>query len=633
MRPSAALAALLTVPVFLVAGSVAPAAAPAPPRVAPAPSSPPSQAPPPQFLGVDDLRPGMRGVARTVFEGSALEEFEVEIIGVLKNAIGPQQDLILSRLHGDKVEFTGVVAGMSGSPVYVDGKLIGALSYRIGNFTKEAIAGITPIADMIKVADAGGGPRAAGEAPPAGGARRAGGAERAAATPGQEVSIAPDLLGRFLAGGEAPRPAASGLQPIGVPLVCSGCDPGVLRYYAPIFEAVGLQPVAGGGQVQPGGALPLVPGSPIGAAMVTGDLSVVGIGTLTHVEGNRVFAFGHPLLGTGGVELPMVQAQVLLTLASDAGSFKIANATPPVGTIFRDGLTAIVGTIGRVAATIPVTVVLKEPGGTRRFQYSVLRDRSWAPVLLAATTANSLVRIVDYESGATLALRSRILLDGQPEVVYEDLYSGTNRSQPIHLSVANDVGGLLGLLINNRFEEARVRSAEVEIAVLKEAQVGTLSSLRAARTDVRPGEPFTVTAVVRPYRGDEREVTWQVAFPEDTLPGDADITVGSGPAIDGLDRRILDRQLAQASGLGDLVRLANHQRRSDALYLRLGRRAPAAVVRSEILPDLPLSIFAVLNNPRLSAETTLMADAPILEIEKDLGLVVIGGRRISVRVK
>jgi hypothetical protein len=517
---------------------------------------------------------------------------------------------------------------MSGSPVYIDGKLVGAISYRIGNFTKEAIAGITPIADMVKLAGAGGAARGNG-----GAARADGAAARASDAAQQGVPVAPDLLGRFLAGGSAPLRAASGPQPIGVPLVCSGCDPGVLRHYAPIFEAAGLEPVAGGGQIQPVGALPFVPGSPIGAAMVTGDLSVVGIGTLTYVDGNRVFAFGHPMLGTGGVEMPMVQAQVLLTLASDAGSFKIANATPPVGTVYRDGLTAIVGEIGRAAATIPITVVVKEPDRTRRFHYQVLRDRSWAPVLVAATTANSLVRIVDYEAGATLALRSRILIDGQPEVIYEDLYSGINPSQPIHLSVANDVGGLLGLLINNRFEEARVRSAEIEVAVLKEAQVGTVSSLRTARTDVRPGEPFTVTAMIRPYRGEEREVTWQVAFPEDTLPGDADITVGSGPAIDGLDRRILERQLAQASGLGDLVRLANHQRRSDALYLRIGRRAPAAVVRSEILPDLPLSIFAVLNNPRLSAETTLMADAPILEIEKDIGLVIIGGRRISVRVK
>ncbi|MEK7798949.1 MAG: SpoIVB peptidase S55 domain-containing protein, partial [Acidobacteriota bacterium] len=172
------------------------------------------------MLPLEDIHAGMEGVARTVFEGSSLEEFRVEILGVLKNAIGPQQDLILARLHGDKVEFTGVVSGMSGSPVYVDGKLIGALSYRLVSFAKEAIAGITPIADMLKLA---------GPKPVATGTR------------------GPDLLGRFLASQTGldsairlpPEGAAmaagggppGGLQPIGVPLVCSGCDPGVLRYY------------------------------------------------------------------------------------------------------------------------------------------------------------------------------------------------------------------------------------------------------------------------------------------------------------------------------------------------------------------------------------------------------------------
>ena len=617
-RARVAVVALSLAAVLPAMGAPAPPAAPAPAPEARTVATP--------MLALDQIHAGMVGVAKTVFEGSNLEEFKVEILGVMKNAVGPQQDLILARLHGDKVEYTGVVSGMSGSPVYVDGKLIGAVSYRLGSFAKEPIAGITPIADMIKLAGAG--PAAAG-------------------------TRAPDLLGRFVAsqggldspladtqggapgagGGPAAASALGGLQPIGVPLVCSGCDPAVLRYYMPIFEASGLEPMAGGGMTTRPSDMPLRPGTAIGGALATGDLSVVGIGTLTHVDGKRIFAFGHPLLGTGPLEMPMTQAEVLITFASTAASFKIANSTPPVGTIFMDGLTAIVGEVGRPAPMIPVSVKVASRGATREFNYDILRNRAWSPVLLALTTANSLTRTTDFDAGATLALRCRIAVEGYPTVTYEDLYSSTSPAQPVHTLLANDAASLFNLLYNNRFEEARVRSADLEVEVLETSKVATMTSLRAARTEVRPGESLTVTAVLSLYRGRTWEETWNVVLPEDMRPGDTEIIVGSGPAIDSLDRRMLERQFTQASELGDLVRLASRQRRARTLYLRMTRRAPTAVVRSEVLPDLPLSIFSVFNNPRLSADTTLMGEAPILEIPKDLDVVVTGGRRISIRVK
>ena len=619
-RARAAVAALSLAAVLPAMGAPA---APATAAPAPAPEARIAATP---MLALDQIHAGMMGVAKTIFEGSNLEEFKVEILGVMKNAVGPQQDLILARLHGDKVEYTGVVSGMSGSPVYVDGKLIGAVSYRLGSFAKEPIAGITPIADMIKLAGAG--PAVAG-------------------------TRAPDLLGRFVAsqggldspladthggipvasGGPAVAGALGGLQPIGVPLVCSGCDTAVLRYYMPIFEAAGLEPMAGGGMTTRPSEMPLLPGTAIGGALATGDLSVVGIGTLTHVDGKRIFAFGHPLLGTGPLEMPMTQAEVLLTFASTAASFKIANSTPPVGTIFQDGLTAIVGEVGRPAPMIPVTVKVASRGATREFHYDILRNRAWSPVVLALTAANSLTRTTDFDAGATLALRCRIAVEGYPTVTYEDLYSSTSPAQPVHTLLANDAASLFNLLYNNRFEEARVRSADLEVEVLETSKVATMTSLRAARTEVRPGESLAVTAVLSLYRGRTWEETWNVVLPEDMRPGDTEIIVGSGPAIDGLDRRMLERQFTQASELGDLVRLASRQRRARTLYLRMTRRAPTAVVRSEVLPDLPLSIFSVFNNPRLSADTTLMGEAPILEIPKDLDVVVTGGRRISIRVK
>jgi hypothetical protein len=574
---------------------------------------------------VADIHPGLRGVARTVFEGDKLEEFEVEFLGILKNAIGPQQDMILARLHGPKVEFTGVVAGMSGSPVYVDGRLVGALSYRIGTFAKEPIAGITPIGDMIKLAS----PEIT--------------ASRSIERPG-------DVLGWLARGADpAAMPRAgggrvgldrtagiAGLEPIATPLVCAGCDPGILRYFAPAFEVMGLMPTTGGGAdavPAPAQAGPLVPGAAIGAALATGDLNLSAVGTLTYVDGNRVYAFGHPMTGLGPVQIPMTQAQVLVTLASDAGSFKIANATGPIGTIIEDRLTAIMGEVGRVAPTLPLAVRVVGAAGSRTFHYDVVRDRTWAPMIVALTTANSLVRTTDFDASATVALRYRISIDGQPDVIYEDLYAGTNANQPVHLMLANDAGGLLGLLYNNPFEAPAIRAVEAEVKLLGTAQVASLTSLSASKAEVRAGERFRVIATLSAFRGPERTVAFDVALPEDTPSGEVQIIVGGAAALDGLDRRVVDRQLAQAAGLGDIIRLIGRQRPSNALYLRVTRRAPSAIVRSEILPELPLSVFNVFNNPRLNADATLMIEAPIVEVSKALDVAAVGGRRISIKVK
>ena len=615
---------------FLVAALFSGAPAPALPDAEEAERSPAAAAPEiplpdrMEFLPASAIRPGMTGVARTVFEGDRVEEFGVEFLGVLKNAIGPQQDMILARLTGDKVEYTGVVAGMSGSPVYVDGKLVGAVSYRIGSFAKEPIAGITPIGEMVKLA----GPKVSDAKP----SRAAGGDLLGWLQRGADRS-APPLTPAGLAANVAGLP---GLQPIGTPLVCTGCDPEVLRHYAPIFEVMGLSPGSGGGALaatDPAKPVNLVPGTAIGGALTTGDLTLVGIGTLTHVDGDKVFAFGHPMLGLGGVQVPMTQAQVVLTFASEAASFKIANATAPIGTIVEDRLTAIVGEVGRVPPTLPFRVRVQTGGASREFRFNVLRDRSWAPVLVALTTANSLVRTTEFESSATLALRYRIEVEGYPPVRYESLYSGTNPVQPVHTIVASDAGGLLGLLYNNPFVDPPIRSAEADIEVLDSAKVANLISLSASRTEVRPGEPFRVDAVLQPFRGALRTVSFDVALPEDTPSGDLQIIVAGGSTMDGLDRRVRERQLQQAADLKDIIRLVGRQRTTQALYLRAARRAPSAIVRSELLPELPLSIFNVFNSPRLNADATLLIEAPVVEISRDLDVVATGARRVTLKVK
>jgi hypothetical protein len=616
----------VTLTVFAAAANAAPPGA-AGAGAARAVAAPETPAPITATFPVDQIHPGLRGVARTVFEGDRLEEFEVEFLGVLKNFVGPQQDIILARLHGAKVEFTGVVSGMSGSPVYVDGRLVGALSYRMGSFAKEPIAGITPIADMIKLA----GPGAAAPARAAADGRAdvlgwlARGADRSAlpALPGARMRVERTT-------------GVSGFEPIGTPLVCAGCDPATLAYYAPAFELLGLQPTAGGGAGTAGTGFkpgPLVPGSAIGAELAGGDLSLAAIGTLTHVDGSRVYAFGHQFTGFGPVAIPMTQAQVLVTLASEAGSFKIANATGPIGSIVEDGLTAIVGEIGRVAPTLPIELRVEGAGGKRSFRYDVVRDRAIGPMIASLVVAQSLVRTTDFDASATAALHCRITLSGRPDVTFDDLYAGTNPNQPVHLLLANDIAGILGLLSNNPFEDPMLTGMSADVKLLGAAQIAQITSLSASRGEVRPGEPFRVTATIAAYRGKDSDVAFDVTLPEDTPSGDVQILVGGAGAMDGLDRRVIDRQLAQAGGLDDIIRLIGRQRRSNALYLRVTRRAPTAIVRSDLLPELPLSVFNVFNNPRLSSDATLLLEAPIVELSRDVDLATVGGRRISLKVK
>jgi hypothetical protein len=254
-------------------------------------------------------------------------------------------------------------------------------------------------------------------------------------------------------------------------------------------------------------------------------------------------------------------------------------------------------------------------------------------VVVALTTANSLVRSTEYDSDATLSLRYRITLAGYPEVTYESLYSGTNPVQPVHTLAANDAGGLLGLLYNNPFIDPPIRSAAADIDLLDPAQVANLTSVSASRTEVRAGEMFRVDTVLQPFRGPQRTVSFEVALPEDTPAGELQIIVGGGSTIDVVDRRVRERQLQQAADLKDIIRIVSRQRRSQTLYLRAARRVPSAIVRSELLPELPLSIFNVFNNPRLNADATLLAEAPVLEQSKDLDIVTAGLRRISLKVK
>src|SRR5437899_6794594 len=335
-------------------------------------------------MGVDEIRPGMVGIGRTVFDGTHVEEFKANILGVLENIIGPHRNLILARLEGGPLAHTGVIAGMSGSPVYVDGKLIGAVSYALGSFSKEPIAGITPIAEMTDSTSFGDvrpiGSKVKVEYPLTRDGLTA--AFRKALNWNRPFADRPDetqLAGVSAVAGLGGSQLGTLLRPIATPLVMSGFEPDLGDVFGSAFREQGFIPTGGSAAGFRAGEAPfegpLKPGDAVGVMLVSGDLQLGGTGTVTHIDGDRVYAFGHPMYNLGPTEFPMTRAYVYTVLPSLFSSMKLSSTGEIIGTFLQDRATAIAGRLGPGPRMIPVTISLESKRAPKRtFKYDVVID-------------------------------------------------------------------------------------------------------------------------------------------------------------------------------------------------------------------------------------------------------------------
>ena len=414
--------------VFVVAGSLGAQVSPAAP-------------PPSATAGIyplSEVHRGLHGVAYTVFEGTQPEAMDVEILGVLKNVLGPDQDMILARLHGSKPEYTGVVAGMSGSPVYIDGKLLGALSYRIGQFSKEPIAGITPIAEMLAVNG----------------------------TPKPAINTAmwmPGPSSQSAGSSSAPTAVAdvTDIHPIETPLLLSGFSPEAVKFFQEHVSVMGLTPVAGiGGSSSDDGHMdsssPLLPGSAVSALLVRGDLEIAATCTVTYVDPHQVLACGHPITRYGDVSIPMTKADVVATLASPLNSFKIVNTTQTIGAFTEDRSSAIRGVLGEPARMIPV--VIHTHGGLRdrTLHMEVIDNPDITPGAVMVSLYESLLETNSYSEELTYELRGTVAIDGYPLLHLDSLIAPTEQL-PSALRAALTVGQRFQTVYGN---SARVRNIE-----------------------------------------------------------------------------------------------------------------------------------------------------------------------------
>jgi hypothetical protein len=562
----------------------------------------------------------MRGVAYTVFEGIKPESMDVEVLGVLRNVNGPKGDIILVRLHGTKVEYTGVVAGMSGSPVYLDGKLAGALAFRIGEFSKEPIAGVTPIASMLEI-------NALDRAP----------MEEAAAT----KPAINNAAGKTASPGDgstslnAAHDFANYLQPIETPLVFNGFSEDTMRRFAPQFASAGIVPVMGAGSVsdtkQPE---PLEPGSAVSAVLVRGDMSIEATCTVTYIDPQRLLACGHPLLQFGSVDLPMNKAQVLATLASPLNAFKIVNTTEPAGTFVQDRHTGIMGVFNKQPEMIPVMLTINGGAGSKvkDFHYEVLNNARLSPVAIMATVFNALHGVNEYGEEITYRLNGSIDVKGFPEVALKNMFSPADGGQPAAMQAALSLGDRFGRIYDNPYNAPAVQGVKLEFDLVRERRWARLESARTDVTEARPGDEITVETVLAPYRGERSVRRIAVKIPTSASKGTLHILVSDGETLDRVGRGTpaFGRKLDLAS----TIALLNKEHSNNRVYVSLLEADPEARVADKVMPTLPLSVMNVMDGMRGNQEMVVNGESSVDETATaPLDYVVSGAELLTVTVK
>jgi len=586
-----------------------------------APSAKTAQNPP--TIAVSQINAGMRGVAYTVFEGVKPEAMEVEVLGVLHNVNGPKGDIILVRLHGQKVEYTGVVAGMSGSPVYLDGKLAGALAFRIGEFSKEPIAGVTPIADMLEIS-------ALDRSP----------AEETSAAKPSASTVAGKTAGpgeTFTLPGSAENSGskdfANYLKPIETPLVFNGFSEQAIQLFSGQFASAGIVPVMGAGSVsddkQPE---PLVAGSAVSAVLVRGDMDIEATCTVTYVDAQRLLACGHPLLQFGAVDLPMNKAEVLATLASPLNAFKIVNTTEPAGTFVQDRHTGIMGVFDRQPEMIPVTLSIHSSTGVKQFHYEVLNNPKLTPVALMVTVFNALHGVNEFGEETTYRLAGSIGVKGFPDVTMRNMFAPAENSQPAAMQAAISLGERFERIYDNPYNAPAIAGVKLDFDLVRERRWARLESARTDVTEARPGEEIMLETVLAPYRGERIVQQIPVKIPTSASKGTLRILVSDGDTLDriGHSNAAFGRKLDLASTIAVL----NKEHSNNRVYVSLLEADPEARVADKVMPTLPISIMNVMDGMRGNQEMVVSGESSVDETATaPLDYVVSGAQLLTVTVK
>ena len=547
----------------------------------------------------------MRGIGKTVFSGDRVEDFQVEILGVLEN-IGPKQSLILARLSGGPLESTGVLQGMSGSPVYIDGKLAGAVAMAFP-FSKEPIAGIRPIEEMVRVDERG---------------KRK--------VPGFPVGD----LARWLPKRDAALAGETKMMNIATPISFGGFTSAAIERFAPQLRALGLEPrqgvSLGGGKVEDrmGDRSALHPGSMISVQLLTGDMSVGADGTVTYIDGDKVYAFGHHFLSVGPTSLPFARAEVMTLLPNLNSSFKISAPKELMGIISQDRNTAVAGLLGQRADLVPVDISISH-GGRKRESYrmQMVNDPYLSPFLLQMAVFSSIDATERTLGASSLAVKGAIEFEGkQPPITLNNMYSGDSGSAA-QISLSAVVP--LAYVLQAGFSALRVKRIALDIEASDMKKLLQIEQVNLSKREVRAGESLDLTALLTGENGRELSRTVRYKVPAGTSPGALYFSV-----TDGAQSSIAElRQIVgnEPRSPGQVISNANRMRSNSKAYVRVWRADPAFQVDGQDLPDPPPSIALIMTSTQAIAQTR---NSKVGEIVIDAGdNVVAGSKTVQVEVK
>jgi hypothetical protein len=587
-----------------------------------------------EILRLQDVRPGMQATAWTVFQGSTPEPVPIEIIGLWRNAMGPRQHVIMAKMGG-KAQRTGVAGGMSGSPVYIDGKLIGAVALRLSQFSPDAICGITPIESMLEIQDF--------DASRPQGARTP---ERASVEP-SGAEMPSELVSQLVAAGaKVPFPGSGALMtPIETPLVFSGFTTETLNAYEPLLRQMGITPVQGGSSSTTLSAKPaagwehaLNPGEAVSGILVSGDMSTTGMGTVTYNDGKRVLAFGHQFFDLGPVDMPMAKSEILTVLSSAFQPNKVGNSTDVVGALRQDRHTGIMGELGAESPVIPVHVRVRAHGENdavvkeKDLNFNVFVHPKWTPFLMSATLNNSLQQMNLYADEMTYSISADVTMDGTPDLHLSTMLAPGEFPAPMPQMLAGWWGDKFNRLFLNNVDTPKLKSVNAVVDLLPARRMAVIESAWTPTTEVVAGSEIPVKVFLRPYRGERMERSLTVKIPAGMPKGEHRIQFSDADTLDrsqgGATRN--NRGMDVAS----MVSLLNQERANNRLYISLVQSRSTYFADDKTMPNLPASIANVMQASP-AAGRPLVGAPSSTEVQQSIPFdqVVSGNYSLRIKVK
>ncbi len=581
-----------------------------------------------QIFPLSEIREGLKGKAWTVFRGTKPEEFNVEIFGVVTNAIGPKQDMIIGRLSGQNAERTFVFAGMSGSPVYIDGKLVGAISYSFP-FAKEPICGITPFEQMASVM------KEASTANASPGALRTFSTAELRADiwqPSRSAFTFPKVATGFASDSLMMAVAGQTFVPISTPVYFSGISQQALSSFAPHVLEAGIIPVASTGgstSLSPMAASSedtLLGGDSVVVHLSRGDVNVSAAGTVTLRDGQKIYAFGHPFFSLGATNLPMSQSHVVTVVPNVNNSFKLAVPDAMVGSMTQDRSTGIYGSLGQTPKMLPIKVKIRTSRGmSQEFNFESVIDELLTPLIISAGVGNALLSQERSVGDLTVELKGEIRVKGEQPIVLNRRFAGPQAPAFATSSVSTPVAALL----RAGFEGADITGVDIDMVAIDGAKTASLERIELDKTQVRAGDTVEIKAIERTPSGSVIVQRIPLLIPADTQPGTLTVTLGDGNTV---QQNAAVTQFTPRSA-AELIATIGKLKRPDRLYAVLGRAGSGTIIGATELPNLPPSMLATINNDRSAGGPKSTTQTTIAEYELPFGeFLVSGSQNLTIEV-